>query len=79
MICRWYDVAVRCLTPKYLQTSENNLLMNFSPLSVKKYVGVPNESIQWLRKIFTVCVGYVLDMRIARVKLKNRFGMTHMY
>lgn len=38
-----------------------------------------NETKQWSRKTFALCVDDVLDMGIARASLKYRCVMTHMY
>lgn len=37
---------------------------------------IPNCTIQWSRKVFTMCIDDALDMGIARVSLKCRSVMT---
>lgn len=79
LVCQWYTVVIKCLTSKYLHTNIKNLSMNCSLLSVKRYVERLYEMIQWLRKMFPMCVDNALVMRIAPVSLEYRSVMRHMY
>lgn len=42
LVCRWYAVVVKGLTPKYPQTNVENLLINCGSPSVRRKVGTPN-------------------------------------
>lgn len=79
LACGEYVVVVGCLTLDYSQTSVKNFLSNCGLLYVRRYVRIPKETIQRLRKMFALCVGAVLTIKTAHVSLEYRSAISHIY
>lgn len=61
---------VKCLTPIKVHNAAKNLLVNLTPLSMRRYVGMLQSTSQWLKKKFALCVEVVLDVGIAHLNLE---------
>lgn len=70
LVCGWYAVKVRCLTPRLVHWFAENSLVNCAPLSIKRYARVPYGTSNCSKKRFTMCVEVVLGVGIARVNLE---------
>lgn len=58
------------LIPICLLTDWKNFVTNCVPLSVTRYVRIPNVSIQWSKNIFATCDAVVFDIGIALVNVE---------
>lgn len=79
LICGWYAIVVRWLTLRYLQTNVRSLHSVFDVISVRVWVRTSNETIQWSKNIFAMCINMVLNRRIARASLEYQSDTAHMH
>lgn len=79
LACGWYAVVVKFLTPECPHTSAKKLLTNFDPISINRYVGIPNGTIQKSEKMFAICLDDVLEIGTAQVNSEYRSVITQMY
>lgn len=64
LVCEWFAEVRRCSTPRKVNKDANNLLESYTPLLVKRYVGMHYGTMHWSKKRFAMCVKLGLHVSI---------------